>query len=97
MWLNLIFIILGLGLLAPGLEGLVRGSSSVARRLGITPWWSDTIVAFNRKSRISCFNQFGLEREQRFSIGNVIGSNISNIGLILGCRSSHQPYRSEPK
>lgn len=47
MVLNFLFFSIGLILLAVGAEGLVRGTCSVALRLGVTPLVVDlTIVAF---------------------------------------------------
>ena len=60
----------GLLLLAAGAEGLVRGSSSLELRLGVTPLVVGlTVVAF----------------------GNVIGSNILNVLLILGVAALIRP------
>ena len=84
--MDILFILIGLVLLAVGAEGLVRGSSSVALRLGITPLVVGlTIVAFGTGSpELVVSVGSALSGNSGLALGNVIGSNISNIALILG-------------
>jgi len=81
MFVNLLFILIGLVLLAVGAEGLVRGSSSVALRLGVTPLVVGlTIVAFGTGSPEFVVSiSSALNNTGGLALGNVIGSNISNI------------------
>ncbi len=86
MLLNVLLFVLGLGVLAFGAEWLVRGATSVAIRFGIRPLVVGlTIVALGTSMPEFLLNAFALmEGEDALAIGNIIGSNISNIGLILG-------------
>jgi cation:H+ antiporter len=80
-------------LLALGAEGLVRGSSAIAARLGIAPLVVGlTVVAFGTGSP-ELFVSLGaaLGGNSSIALGNVIGSNISNIALILGVAALVRP------
>lgn len=92
---SLIFILIGLVLLAAGAEGLVRGSSSVALRLGVTPLVVGlTIVAFGTGSPEFVVSiSSALNNNSGLALGNVIGSNISNIALILGIAALIRPLK----
>jgi len=89
----------GLILLALGAEGLVRGSGSLALRMGVTPLVVGlTIVAFGTGSPelVVCI-EAALAGNSDIALGNVVGSNISNIALILGISALIRPLevRSE--
>jgi cation:H+ antiporter len=93
MLIYFLFIFIGLILLAIGAEGLVRGSSSVALRLGVTPLVVGlTIVAFGTGSpELVVSVGSALNNNSGLALGNVIGSNISNIALILGIAALIKP------
>jgi cation:H+ antiporter len=93
---SITFIIIGLVLLAVGAEGLVRGSSAVALRLGVTPLVVGlTIVAFGTGSpEFAVSIGSALEGNASLALGNVIGSNISNIALILGIAAIIKPLQA---
>lgn len=86
MIVPLLYLALGLVLLYFGAEGLVRGSSSLALRLGLSPLLIGlTVVAFGTSSpELVVSVQAALAGQGGISVGNVVGSNICNIGLILG-------------
>lgn len=86
-------IIGGLVLLAIGAEGLVRGSSSIALRLGITPLVVGlTIVSIGTGSpELFVSISAALSGNSSIALGNVVGSNISNIALILGAAAIVRP------
>jgi cation:H+ antiporter len=83
---TLLFLFLGLVLLYFGAEGLVRGSSSLALRLGIGPLLVGlTVVAFGTSApEMMVSVKAAYLGQGDISLGNVVGSNICNIGLILG-------------
>ncbi len=83
---SLTFILLGLVLLYFGGEGLVKGSSALALRLGLTPLVVGlTVVAFGTSApELVVSVKAALDGEGAIAIGNVLGSNALNIGLILG-------------
>jgi cation:H+ antiporter len=86
MFWNISLLILGLFAITFGAEGLVRGSSSLAIRLGLTPLIIGlTIVAFGTSTpELVVSLGASLNNQGDISIGNVVGSNICNIGIILG-------------
>jgi cation:H+ antiporter len=83
---TLLILILGLVLLYFGAEGLVRGSSSLALRLGVGPLLVGlTVVAFGTSTpELVVSLKAAYLGQGDISVGNVVGSNICNIGLILG-------------
>lgn len=93
MFIHILYIFGGLILLAIGAEGLVCGSSSVALRLGVTPLVVGlTIVAFGTGSPEFVVSiGSALNGTSGLALGNVIGSNISNIALILGVAAVIRP------
>jgi cation:H+ antiporter len=85
MTLTIAILILGLVLLYLGAEGLVRGSSSLALRFGVGPLLVGlTVVAFGTSAPEMIVSVKAAYLGQGdISVGNVVGSNICNIGLIL--------------
>jgi len=86
-------LIAGFVLLYAGSEGLVRGSSSLAISLGISPLLVGlTVVAFGTSSpELVVSVKTSISGQGDISLGNVIGSNISNIMLILGVTALIRP------
>ena len=80
------FVIAGLVLLFLGGESLVRGASTVAVRLGISPLVIGLVVVSGATSAPELAVTTGavLTGEPDLAVGNVIGTNIANILLILG-------------
>lgn len=86
MLLAILLLLIGLTILIVGGESLVRGAASMARKLGVTPLVVGlTVVAFGTSAPELIVNIFSaLKGTTDIAIGNVIGSNIANILLILG-------------
>jgi cation:H+ antiporter len=84
--LALLGIVAGLGLLILGGTALVTGASQLAARMGVSPMIVGlTIVGFGTSSPELVVNIIGgLRGESALAFGNVIGSNISNLALVLG-------------
>lgn len=82
----IILFVVGLIMLFLGGEGLVRGASRLARVLGISPIVIGlTVVAFGTSAPEFVVGLIAaLKGASDVVLGNIIGSNISNIGLILG-------------
>jgi cation:H+ antiporter len=76
----------GLVMLSAGGEFLVAGATKLARRLGMTPLLVGlTVVAFGTSTPELFVGLIALFQDHAdIMIGNVVGSNIANIGLILG-------------
>lgn len=88
-------IILGVIMLYYGAEGLVKGSVKLAIRIGITPLIIGlTVVAFGTSSpELVVSLSAGYQGSSEIAIGNVIGSNICNIALILGVAALIRPIQ----
>lgn len=86
MLIDIFFILLGLALLLAGGDFLVRGASSIASDLKVPPLVIGlTVVAFGTSAPELSVNVLAaVNGNTDVSFGNVIGSNIANIGLILG-------------
>lgn len=83
----------GVALLIIGGESLVRGAVELAARLGFPPLIVGlTIVAFGTSAPELALNVIAaFNNHTELSFGNVVGSNIANIGLILGLASFLKP------
>ena len=85
--MDVLKLIAGLVLLMWGGEAVVRGASAVARRFGISPLAIGlTVVAFGTSAPELAVNITAAIADQpALSFGNIIGSNLANIGLVVGC------------
>lgn len=85
-FLQAFYGVLGLTLLYYGAEFLVRGGSAIARRCGVPPLVVGlTLVAFGTSApEFAVSLDAALNGMGDMSVGNVVGSNICNIALILG-------------
>jgi cation:H+ antiporter len=90
-----LWIIASLVLLYFGAEGLVRGSSSLALRLGLTPLVVGlTVVAMGTSMpEVMVSVKSSLAGRGDLAIGNVVGSNMFNIGVILGLTALLSPMK----
>ena len=90
-------IVVGLTLLIVGGGLLVTGASQLAARLGISPMIVGlTIVGFGTSAPELVVNIVGgLRGESALAFGNVIGSNISNLALVLGAAAMLQTIEIE--
>jgi cation:H+ antiporter len=81
-----LFFVLGLVALFFGGEYLVRGASAIARKFNLSPMVIGlTIVGFGTSAPEMLVSvQAALAGQPAIAIGNVLGSNIANILLILG-------------
>lgn len=86
IFLNVLFFLFGLVLLYIGAELLVRGSSRIALIAKISPIVVGlTVVAFGTSSPEFLVSFVAaLEGNIDVAVGNIVGSNIANIGLVLG-------------
>jgi len=95
--LQIFLFLIGLVLLYFGAEGLVRGSANLARALRIRPVIVGlTVVAFGTSAPELVVSLLAAaRRSEALAVGNVVGSNIANIGLILGLAAILRPLRVE--
>lgn len=89
------FVLIGLGLvlLLAGGEALVRGSVALAVRLGVSPLVIGlTLVGFGTSMpELVTSIQAGLAGSPGIALGNIVGSNIANILLIIGISALLMP------
>lgn len=91
--MDLLLLIIGLAFLVKGADFLIDGAGSLAKRFGIPEFVIGlTIVAFGTSLPELTVNiTASLKNASEISLGNVIGSNIANILLILGVASLIKP------
>jgi len=83
---DLLFLLGGLAMLAIGGELLVRGAVAIAERMGMSPLLIGlTLVGFGTSTpELVTSVQAAMAGSPGIAVGNIVGSNISNILLILG-------------
>ncbi len=93
MLLSLLLIAFGVVLLVVGADALVSGASRIAQRFGIPPLIVGlTIVAIGTSMpEITVSTTAALTGSTELALGNVVGSNIFNVLLILGIAATILP------
>jgi len=94
---NILLVIAGLVLLMWGADRFVHGAAAAARNLGVAPLMIGlTVVAFATSApEILVSVVAAVQKEPGLAIGNAIGSNIVNIGLVLGVTALIRPIKLE--
>lgn len=85
VWTIPLFVI-GVAALVAGAEALVRGAARLAARTGLSPVVIGlTVVAFGTSApELAVSLGAGIRGETDLAVGNVVGSNIANVLLVLG-------------
>ncbi|MGD9236372.1 MAG: calcium/sodium antiporter [Desulfobacterales bacterium] len=98
MLLYFVLCLFGFLLLYFSAEWLVKGASSLAHSLGVTPIVIGlTVVAFGTSAPelvVSLISS--IKGKSMIAVGNVVGSNICNIALVLGLSALFNPIKSDP-
>lgn len=96
--MSYIFILLGILLLIKGGDYLIEGSVVIARRAKLSPMIIGlTIIGFGTSMPELCVSaQAAWTGSSGIALGNVAGSNISNIALILGVTALIHPIPAKP-
>ena len=83
---SVLVLVVGLGVLVAGGELLVRGGSGLGRSLGLSPLLVGlTVVAFATSApELAVSTDAALSGAPGLAVGNVVGSNITNVLLVLG-------------
>jgi cation:H+ antiporter len=94
--MNALFILIGIGLLYLGGELLVKSASRLARAWGISPLVIGlTVVAFGASApELATSLLAAVQGSPEIAIGNVVGSNTTNIVLILALSALVYPLRT---
>jgi cation:H+ antiporter len=93
MTLDLLLLVVGLAFLMLGGETVVRGATGLARDVGVSPLVIGlTVVAFGTSAPELAVNVIAVSQGAgAISFGNIMGSNMANIGLIVGCTALIRP------
>lgn len=93
IWKSLLFIVAGLAALVFGGNLFVEGASGIARALGV----SDAVIGLTLVAGGTSLPELAtsviaaIKKNPGIAIGNVIGSNLFNIFLVLGCSATILP------
>lgn len=98
MFFHFFLCLVGFVLLYYGADWLVKGSSSLASSLGVTPIVIGlTVVAFGTSTpELLVSVVSSIKAKSMIAVGNVVGSNICNIALVLATAVLFQPITSHP-
>ena len=93
MTVQILILILGLAMVVAGADALVEGASAIARKYGVSEFVIGlTIVGFGTSLPELVVSVTGaLEGNSAIAIGNVVGSNIFNVLLILALSALFHP------
>ena len=93
MLINIFWLVIGLILILAGANALTDGASSIARRMGISDLVVGlTVVAFGTSAPELAISMISASAgNPQLAIGNVVGSNIFNILIIIGITSMIRP------
>lgn len=93
IWQNVFLVTIGLVMIYFGANWLINGSVAIAKKLNISHLIIGlTIVAFGTSTpELTVSLSAALSGYNDVTIGNVVGSNIANIGLILGVAAILSP------
>ncbi|MBN2411853.1 calcium/sodium antiporter [candidate division KSB1 bacterium] len=93
MTVTIILLVIGIGLLYAGAEVLVGSASGLALRIGIRPLIIGfTIIAMGTSSpELAVSLLSAIQGTKDIALGNIIGSNIANIGLVIGVAAIVRP------
>lgn len=93
MLTNVVEVIVGLLLLIWGADRFVHGAAATARNLGVAPLMIGlTIVSFATSApEVLVSVVAALRGESDLAVGNALGSNIANVGLVLGAVALMRP------
>ena len=99
MFEAILLVLGGFILLGGGGEGLVSGAVSLADRLKVPPLIIGlTVIAFGTSApELTVSIQAAFQGQPDIAVGNIIGSNISNMLLVLGISALIQPIIVEGK
>lgn len=97
--MDIVWLVAGLGLLVLGAEGLVRGGVGLARTFKVSPLLIGvTIVAYGTSTpELVVSIDASMKGFHGLAVGNVVGSNIFNILLILGMTALIMPIKVSPQ
>ena len=92
-WLNLALLSVGIAVLVTGAHLMVQGGVSLAHQMGVSDAVIGlTVVAFGTSlPELATSVTAALRGEAELSVGNVLGSNVFNLGLVVGSAFAIHP------
>ncbi len=98
LWASILFLALGLALLAWSADAFVGAAGKVARKLGVSPFIIGmVIIGFGTSAPELCVSALsGASGHSNLSLGNAYGSAIFNIAGILGIAALIRPLVVKP-
>ncbi|MFO7545586.1 MAG: calcium/sodium antiporter [Trueperaceae bacterium] len=95
--MSVLYVVVGIVLLFFGGDRLVRGAVSLAARLRVRPMVVGlTVVAFGTSApELAASITAAMAGAPELAVGNVIGSNVANVGLILGLTALVWPLAAD--
>ena len=99
MLISVLKIVIGFGLLSYGADRFVTGASATASNLGVSPLLIGlTIVGFGTSApEMLVAAVASLNETPELAVGNAVGSNITNIALVLGATAIIAPLAVDSK
>ena len=96
--LNILYLLVGVALLTAGGEGFIRGALGLAKKWGLSALFCGLVIVGFGTSMPELFVSVNaaLNNQPDIAIGNVIGSNIANVLLILGLCAMIMPLTVAP-
>ncbi len=93
LFLAIIWLVVGAGLILWGADRLTDGSAAIARRLGVSDLVVGlTVIAFGTSTpELAISLMSALKGSSAMAIGNVVGSNIFNVLAIIGITAMLRP------
>ena len=95
MFVSLLLLLLSIGVLVAGAELLVRGAGRLAHQMGVSNFVIGvTVVGFGTSApELAASIASATTGHAEIAVGNVIGSNIMNIALVLGVTAMIAPIK----
>lgn len=92
-FLNILFLVIGVGLLVKGADFFVASASSIAKKFKISALVIGlTVVSFGTSApELAVSLTSSIKGESGLALGNVVGSNIANLALVLGLSAVISP------
>lgn len=99
LYLYFIVLALSIGALVWGAERFVAGAGGIASNLGLSPLIIGlTVVSFGTSApEILVSASAALNQSSSLAVGNALGSNLANIGLVLGITALITPLAINPR
>jgi cation:H+ antiporter len=99
MFENILFLVLGLVLLVKGADYFVEFTARIANKLGVSAFIIGlTLTAIGTSiPELAASVSAALQGHTGLILGNVIGSNIANIGLIIGIAAVIHSFKTDRK